>query len=180
MATVEFMIGECEKKRPPYIDGEPGWVRADPLAALGSIRSFVSGDPSGDRLRVRYFEREQDGALVGKVWFGPGAEGPPGHAHGGSIAAVLDEAMGAAAWMLGHTVVIASLAVVFRRVLPLGTNATVEARITRKKGKRIWISGHLLAADGTVFAEARGLFIALHMGRFTEGGQYKTAKKRSG
>lgn len=174
------MIGKrCEKKSHPHIDGKPGWTLVDPLAALGPIRSFVSGDPTGDRIRVRYFEREQDGALVGKVWFGPGAEGPPGHAHGGSIAAVLDEAMGAAAWMLGHTVVIAQLAVVFRRALPLGTNATVETLIRKKSGKRIWICGHLLASDGTVFAEARGLFITLHMGRFTEGGKPRMAKKRS-
>lgn len=169
------MIGEKRKKKlPVYIDGEPGWISADPLASLGSIRTFVSGDPTGDRLRVRYFEREQDGALVGKVWFGPGAEGPPGHAHGGSIAAVLDEAMGAAAWKIGHSVVIARLAVIFRRALPLGTDATVEVRITRKSGKRIWICGHLLAADGTVFAESRGLFITLPMGRFIEGAKRKT------
>lgn len=175
------MVGEKgEKKSPLDFDGEPGWTSADPLAPLGSIRSFVSGDPTGDRIRVRYFERERDGALVGKVWFGPGAEGPPGYAHGGSIAAVLDEAMGAAAWMIGHTVVIVRLAVFFRRALPLGTDATVEARIIRKNGKRIWICGHLLAADGTAFAEARGLFITLHMSRFTEGGKRRTAKRRSG
>jgi acyl-coenzyme A thioesterase PaaI-like protein len=175
------MISEKhEKKIPLHIDGEPGWISADPLAALGSIRTFVSGDPTGDRIRVKYFERERDGALVGKVWFGPGAEGPPGHAHGGSIAAVLDEAMGAAAWMIGHSVVIARLAVIFRRALPLGTDATVEARITRKRGRKIWICGHLLAADGIAFAESRGLFITLHMGRFTEGGKRKTQTRHSG
>lgn len=174
------MIGDrCEKKLPQHVDGEPGWTLADPLAAVGSVRSFVSDDSTGDRIRVRYFKREQDGALVARVWFGPGAEGPPGHAHGGSIAAVLDEAMGASAWMTGHSVVIVRLAVVFRRALPLCTDATVEVRITRKKGKRIWICGLLMASDGTTFAEARGLFITLHMGRFTEDGKGKTNMQRS-
>ena len=44
---------------------------------------------------------------------GPPIEGPPGHAHGGSMAAVLDEAMGAAAWMEGHLVVAVRLATSF-------------------------------------------------------------------
>ena len=36
-------------------------------------------------------------------------QGPPGHADGGSLAAVLDEAMGAAVWLAGHSVVAAHL-----------------------------------------------------------------------
>jgi len=58
---------------------EEGWTPIEPLVSVGTGRSFVSGDPEGDRLRVRYFRRARDGALVGRVWFGPGAEGPPGH-----------------------------------------------------------------------------------------------------
>jgi acyl-coenzyme A thioesterase PaaI-like protein len=174
------MIADSGEKKLALHDGEPGWMLTDPLAAVGSVRSFVSDDITGDRIRVRYFKREHDDALVAKVWFGPGAEGPPGHAHGGSMAAVLDEAMGAAAWMIGHSVVIVRLDVTFRRALPLGTDATVEVRITRKRGKKIWISGQIMDSDGTVFAEARGLFITLHMGRFTEEGKRKTETQRSG
>ena len=61
--------------------------------------SFVEGDPQGDRLRIRMFVRESDCRLLSKVWFGPQAEGPPGHAHGGSQAAILDHTMGVAAWV---------------------------------------------------------------------------------
>lgn len=96
---------------------EVGWTPIEPLESVGTGRSFVSGEPSGDRLRVRYYRRERDRALVGKIWFGPGAEGPPGHAHGGSMAAVLDEAMGAGAWLAGHAVVAAKLTINFRRML---------------------------------------------------------------
>lgn len=99
-----------------------------PTFRSGIDPSFVSGDPFGNRIRVRYFKRERDGALVGKVWFGPGAEGPPGHAHGGSMAAVLDEALGAAAWMSGHPVVAAKLVTVFRRMLPLGTSCFLKLK----------------------------------------------------
>src|SRR6185369_4259517 len=98
---------------------ELGWSAVSPFRDLASRTSFVSGDGNEHRLRVSYYIREADGALVGKAWFGPEAEGPPGCAHGGSIAAVLDEAMGAAAWMRGNPVVVRTLSVEFRSLLPL-------------------------------------------------------------
>ena len=79
---------------PPEVMAELGWKPFVPLALEGGQRSFVSGKPQSGLLRVHYFERQGDDAIVGRAWFGPGAAGPPGHAHGGSIAAVLDEAMG--------------------------------------------------------------------------------------
>ncbi len=145
---------------------EPGWSPVNPLLAVGTLRSFVSGEPAGDRLRVRYFRRDQDDALVGKVWFGPGAEGPPGHAHGGSIAAVLDEATGCAAWLAGHSVVAARLTIEFRRLLPLGTLATLEAWVEHTDGRKVATRGRLLGAGGEPFAEAEGLFIILPHERF--------------
>lgn len=76
------------------------WEPIDPFRAI-SRPFFVSGDADDDRLRVAYFRRNEDDALLATVWFGSKAEGPPHHAHGGSIAAVLDEAMGASAWICG-------------------------------------------------------------------------------
>ena len=54
---------------------EDGWTPVEPLCALGPTRSFVSGDPASERIRIAYFRRGADGALVAKVWFGPDAEG---------------------------------------------------------------------------------------------------------
>jgi hypothetical protein len=65
---------------------------------------------------VAYFRRREEPVLRTRVWFGPGAEGPPGLEHGGSVAAVLDEALGGGAWMLGRRVVVAQLIVDFRMV----------------------------------------------------------------
>ena len=147
-------------------DVEAGWIAIEPIVSVGTGRSFVSGEPDGDRLRVRYFRRERDGALVGKIWFGPGAEGPPAHAHGGSMAAVLDEAMGAAAWMAGHRVVAAQLDTSFRRMLPLGTDATLEAWVERVDERKVCTRGWLLDGEGQPFAEARALFLKIDPARF--------------
>jgi hypothetical protein len=77
------------------LDGEPGWEPFDAPALVGGSLRFVSGDRTGARFRMRYF-RDDAGHLVARVWFGPETEGPPDHAHGGSIAAVLDEVLGLA------------------------------------------------------------------------------------
>ncbi|MGQ0505961.1 MAG: PaaI family thioesterase [Myxococcaceae bacterium] len=151
---------------PPVQEPESDWIPIEPLASVGNVRSFVSGDPNGDRLRVSYFRRGQDAALVGKIWFGPGAEGPPGHAHGGSMAAVLDEAMGAAAWMAGHTVVAAKLTTNFRRMLPLGSEVLLETWVEPIDGKKVRTRGRLFGQDGEAFAEGEGLFIVLEAERF--------------
>lgn len=154
---------------PPEVIPDADWIPADPLnlEATGR-RSFVSGGRAGDRLRVAYFRREDELGLVGRAWFGPGAEGPPGHAHGGSVAAVLDEAMGSAAWQDGYPVVAARLVTNFRKMLPLGTDARFEARVDRVEGRKVWARGRLTDEEGEVFTEAEGLFIILPEERLEE------------
>ncbi len=150
----------------PAVVAEAGWIPAKPFRLEGGRASFVSGEPEGDRLRVRYFRRESDGRLVGRAWFGPGAQGPPGHAHGGSIAAVLDEAMGAAAWQEGHLVVAVQLNTSFRKMMPLDTDALLEAWVEGVDGKKVRTHGRLLDAGGEPFAEADGIFVEIDRERF--------------
>ena len=146
---------------PPPLRVPPDWQPLEPLRLEGGRGSFVSGGPGDGRLRVAYFRRGGDGRLVGRAWFGPGALGPPGHAHGGAVAAVLDEAMGAAAWQAGLIGVAASLTTDFRRMLPLGTDAVLEAWVEDHQGRKVRTAGRLAGEDGTVYAEARALFVRL-------------------
>lgn len=127
----------------------------------GPPQSFVSGDPAGHRLRVVYFQRQSDGVLFGRAWFGRGAEGPPGYAHGGSVAAVLDEAMGAAAWVAGHPSIAARIEVDFQAMVPLGIDAAVEMTVERVEGRKITTRARLRDADGRVLAQSEGLFVRL-------------------
>jgi len=150
---------------PPPVIPLPGWTPLDPFRIEGGRGSFVTGDPEGETLRVDYFRRESDGRLMGRAWFGPGTAGPPGHAHGGAMAAVLDEAMGAAAWMAGHIAVAAHLATDFRAMLPLGTDALFEGWVERREGRKVWTAGILRGEDGTTFAEAKALFVRLDADR---------------
>src|SRR5215208_3433226 len=55
---------------PDDLPPEPGWTPLAPLGFRHEDRSFVRSDGSEDRLRVRYFRREGDQVLLGKIWFG--------------------------------------------------------------------------------------------------------------
>lgn len=159
-------MSQIEASAPQAVP-EPGWTPLTDPPDFGEGPSFISGDTVGNRLRVAYFLREADNALCAMAWFGRAAEGPPGHAHGGSIAAVLDEAMGIAAWIAGHPVVAASLTVQFRKGLPLGTDATVETRVRRSEGRKVYMQATLRdQSSKCVFAEAEGLYIVQNMDRF--------------
>jgi hypothetical protein len=69
--------------------------------------------------------------------------------------------MGAAAWLAGHIGVAARLVTEFRALLPLGTDALLEAWVERRDGRKVWTAGTLRGDDGTLFAEATALFIRL-------------------
>lgn len=145
---------------PPDVETPPDCTPLAPMLAP-SGRSWVMGKPGDERLRVAYFRRDADRALIGRVWFGPWSEGPPGHAHGGAMAAVLDDAIGKVGWLNGHRVVAANLSVQFRRLLPLGTDARLEAFVDRVDGRKVYTKGRLTDDAGEIFAEAEALFIEI-------------------
>jgi len=144
----------------PELAGAPGWSNFDAPALVGDSLRFVSGDPTGERFRVRYY-RNVDGALVARVWFGPETEGPPGHAHGGAIAAVLDEVLGLAAWAAGYAIVVGKLNIHFQKLLPLRTVVQVDSSIVSAEGRKILVRGRIHGPDGLTFAEADCLCITL-------------------
>ena len=149
----------------PEFTAPEGWIPAPFPRNFGRGRSFVSGEVSGDRLIVHYFSEEGSKLLRALVWFGPGAEGPPGHAHGGSMAAVLDEGMGFSGWHAGYPVVAATITVNFRRKLPLDVVHGVECLADRVENKKVYTSGRIYnLQSGEVYADASGLFIVQPIG----------------
>lgn len=142
------------------LDGDADWEPFDAPSLVGESLVFVSGDPLGDRFRVNYF-RDNCRNLVARVWFGPGTAGPPGHAHGGSIAAIFDEVLGLAAWAAGHAVVVGNLNVSFRQLLPLEHVVEIDSKIVSAKGRKIVVHGRITDGQNTVYAEADCLCITL-------------------
>lgn len=146
--------------RAPSPQVPSNWSPVDPFPRVHTKRSFVSETSETDRIRVLYFRVGDEPVLRARVWFGPGTEGPPGIAHGGAVAAALDESVGGVAWMMGYRVVVARLTVDFRTMVRIGTDATLEASIDAVDGRKVMCRARLTDGD-TVLAEAEGLCVVL-------------------
>jgi acyl-coenzyme A thioesterase PaaI-like protein len=141
------------------LGGEADWTLFDAPSLVGESLRFVSGDPEGNRFRTRYY-RDTNRHLHARIWFGPETQGPPGHAHGGSIAAVMDEALGLAAWAEGYPVVVGNLNVSFKNMLPLLKVVTLESKVVSVEGRKIMVHGRLFC-DEAVYAEGQCLCITI-------------------
>lgn len=141
------------------LSGEVGWVPFDAAALVGESLRFVSGDPDGNRFRIRYY-RDGEQQLQARIWFGPETEGPPGNAHGGSVAALFDEVLGLAAWAAGYPIVVGNLNVSFRKMLPLQKVVTLESKVISAAGRKVMVHGRLCHGE-TVYAEGECLCITI-------------------
>jgi len=86
-------------------------------------------------------------------------EGYPGYLHGGITCAILDEAMGWAAYGLssGALAITAKAEIKFRRPLLIGEPLTVVASITRRSTRHLWTEATIKRRDGKVAAEATAI-----------------------
>ena len=136
-------------------------IPVNPFPSAPSKGSYVSGDGAAERTRVAYFRDGDSDHLHATIRFGHAAEGPPEAVHGGAIAAVLDEAMGAVCWMNGHPVVGARITINYMHMTPLGFEGRVESWIDHIERRKIFIKATLTDESGKVHADGEGLFIKL-------------------
>jgi acyl-coenzyme A thioesterase PaaI-like protein len=140
----------------PVARPEPGW---EPVVPFPSPEGTFLHE--GDRVRIAYFRKPDAPQLYAKAWFGTRTMGPPGHVHGGAMAAALDEAMGAVCWMNQHRVVAATITVKFVSMLKIESETILEATIERVEGRKVHIRSALTDLTGRPVAEGQGLFIIL-------------------
>lgn len=127
----------------------------------GKSGSFVSSQRPDNPIVITYMvDPSEINTLHGEVKFKIGAEGPPGHIHGGCQAAVLDELMGSCCWANKHSVVAKKIEVEFLKMLPTQKIYQLLASIEKIDGRKIFVLGQILA-DGEVYAKSSGLFIIL-------------------
>jgi acyl-coenzyme A thioesterase PaaI-like protein/putative sterol carrier protein len=112
-------------------DMEPGnTLEAHSVQAVPqhAAACFGCSTTNPDSLRMRW--RLDGENLVAEVTLRDGLDGPPAHAHGGIIAAVLDEAMAAHAQHLVPLSVTTELSVRYQRLVPLGVPLLVVSSLT--------------------------------------------------
>lgn len=113
------------------------------------------------------FFEYSDEDVRARVNFGTAYEGPPGCVHGGYVAAAFDELLGATQALSGGQGMTAHLGIDYRHPTPLGRDLELVGWIDGSEGRKIYTRGEI-RVDGTVTAEARGLFIAIDAERFAQ------------
>jgi acyl-coenzyme A thioesterase PaaI-like protein len=111
--------------------------------------------------------RIEDDVVHGRVTFGVAYEGPPGHVHGGFVAAAFDEVLGFAQSTTGHPGMTGTLTIRYRRPTPLEQELRFEATVLRVEGRKIFTEGRLYAGD-RLTAEAEGLFVSVDPAKMGE------------
>jgi acyl-coenzyme A thioesterase PaaI-like protein len=106
--------------------------------------------------------------VEGVVTFGHAYEGPPGHVHGGFVAATLDELLGMTMAVQHLPGMTGRLTVRYRRPTPLHTELRVVGEVTRVDGRKVRVEG-AIERDGEPCAVAEGLFLLVDFGRFRRG-----------
>jgi acyl-coenzyme A thioesterase PaaI-like protein len=122
-------------------------------------RCFACGERNEQGLRL-VFRREGD-----RIWsdFTPSEQhqGFPGVLHGGIIATLLDETLGRTGALRRQWLITGKLDIRYRRPAPIVERLRVWGQIAQERRGAIDAVGAVELADGTVVAEARGLFLTL-------------------
>lgn len=124
-------------------------------------RCLVCGPQNASGLALHFHADQQGARAQGEV--PDHLQGFAGTAHGGIVAAILDEAMYYAVAGRGMTAVATGeLKVRYRLPLPTGRTFAVEARCTRL-GRRFARTEGSIRAEGELIATAEGIFLPVPM-----------------
>jgi acyl-coenzyme A thioesterase PaaI-like protein len=86
-------------------------------------------------------------------------EGPPGYIHGGIVATLLDEAMSKLNRPLKVLAMTRHMEIDYLRPAPLHQPLILTSHHLRREGRKLFHHAQLQYPDGSVLAQAKGLFI---------------------
>jgi uncharacterized protein (TIGR00369 family) len=124
-----------------------------------SRKCFVCGVENSSGLNLRFYETGP-GEVTTEITTPERFQGFPGVVHGGVVAAILDETASRAA-MAGNParfMYTAKLEISYRKPTPVGVLIRATGRVSRHHGRLAKATAELRLPDGTVTAEAEGLF----------------------
>ncbi len=122
---------------------------------------FGCGADNPDGMLLKFTYDKKSRRVTGRTRLAPRFAGPPGYAHGGIIATILDEAMAKLNKLHGVIAVTGHLAVDYLRPVPLGQSIRMEAREVRISGRRRFREAEIVASTGEVLARGQGIFITI-------------------
>lgn len=126
-----------------------------------SSRCFICGDENSCGVRTRFYVEE--GAVRARLALPRHVNGYKDLAHGGIIAALLDESMGWAATVFGRRhpmYVTGELTLKYIAPVPVGEEVEVVSRLEKDAGRLAYSTGELVFG-GKVCVRARGKFLPM-------------------
>jgi acyl-coenzyme A thioesterase PaaI-like protein len=105
-------------------------------------------------------ERRPGDGVSGRFFVKQDHQGPPGYAHGGVIAAALDEAMSLALHAEGTYALTGGLEIELKASAPVGSFVELAADVASREGRTLTLTATASGQDGPL-ASARGTFVAV-------------------
>jgi hypothetical protein len=102
---------------------------------------------------------------LGTTTLGPGFEGAPRRAHGGVVAAILDELMGHVLPIIGEVAYTAHLSIDYVAPTPMGVPLTFVARLRDRADRKLWIEASGACGDEP-FVRSEALFLCVDVAEF--------------
>jgi acyl-coenzyme A thioesterase PaaI-like protein len=143
---------------------ESVWRPGDELPLHNDACMVCGGESSFSPLATP-FRVIEDGIVGTGVCFDHRHQGAPSYAHGGAVAAVLDDACGYVSFLVTRIFVTAHLEVDYRRPVLLDRDYDVRAECLGLEGRKVQLAASLLDGDEAI-ATARGLFIVVDIDHF--------------
>ncbi|HSY70441.1 MAG TPA: PaaI family thioesterase [Edaphobacter sp.] len=162
-----------ESNSPPPDDARhtPASMDGNPTIDERANHCFGCGPANPQGLHLTFTTNTSDPGnitAIANVQLDRMHEGPPGHIHGGIVAALLDEAMSKLNRPLNVLAMTRHMEVDYLRPAPLYQPLVLVARhlnrATKPDGtpdRKLFHQAELQRPDGTVLARSKGLFIAL-------------------
>ena len=116
-------------------------------------------------MRLKFYLDEEARRAVCEFKLNRRFQGPPGHAHGGIIATILDEAMGKVNKLHKVVALTRKMDIEYVRPVPLRQKLTVTAREQQIVGRQYINAAEITNTQGEVLARSTGVFIAIDINR---------------
>jgi uncharacterized protein (TIGR00369 family) len=150
----------------------PGHGHNTPQLVMQRNRCFGCGKDNPGGMRLEFVYDKKRTRFVCRFRLSMRYTGPPGHAHGGIIATILDEAMGKMNKLRQVLAMTSRMTVEYLRPVPLNKPLRVESRELSVRGRRHINAAEILDQRGEVLARSKGVFIAVDphrmFGKFIE------------
>jgi uncharacterized protein (TIGR00369 family) len=122
---------------------------------------FACGKDNPQGMRLQFYIDEQARQALCKFKLTRRYQGPPGHAHGGIIATILDEAMGKVNKLSKVVALTRAMNVEYLKPVPLRKILTVTARQQNVDGREHTNVAEITDETDQVLARSTGKFIAV-------------------